>query len=1244
VCCAERRFKTSRRQRSTLRIADLDVNLDSFLSFLPVKIQEGIIAGRIQEDAKHAEVLVSRFKSAVVFSDASGFTALTESLAKRADGAEKLSQVLNVYFGYLIEIVQSYGGDVIKFSGDAVTILWPMADLNDADAAEAAEALELATKAAEVASRAARGGKRMSAAAKATKAAAEAAMQAAREAAEVAVTEQEADAMCQAVLLACQCCLDLHARLHNFDTGTGNRLSLHIGVGAGTVSILQVGGIYDRWEYVVAGTPLGQISIAEPLAKSGETVLSPEAAAAIDGILQSEPVAANPRFVRLLGLSERPEPCEPTVHCEVSHTHLSLMRRYIPKAMWKRLFKTAECFVSEMRTVSVLFMCIDGLDVSTEIGSIMAQQVMSSIQKSVYTQEGSVNKFLVDDKGVLLLVCFGLHPLLHADDPLRAMLAGQRMLDQLKEMELSGCVGVCTGRVWCGVVGTSKRREYTVLGDTVNLAARLMGKAGTKDFDQAKGLLCDRATKEAVQGSLEMKSLGEVKLKGKAFPVEVFMTTGHAIVKELDMQHSRLLKWVDWKPPQSYRKMLEDAEIFTRGGVTMIAGEHGTGKAELRWTLQELGAAQGVTVIYSSNNDDAGLMVMSTPKSVWAGILRKIVQLHKRSKGKLSGADTKQAILELAPESERWLPLLGDVLSELNVNSEHVENIKNVIGEEKADEHARAVILAVVRQFCMERKVMILLDHRVGTSIYAEHDAESWLIAQDVADFALEMRDSASTTVIFAAVCRRYATKPSVAEAFDELREKAESCNALMEVDPLSVEECHALVSHQWQVDASIISEQLLTYIYGITGGTPHYVFQTCDHLVKAKAVVVQKSEVVLPQGACVDDLPICPRMAGAAMAEIDRLTEEEAAVVKAASILEEFFFVEEISAALSEEYEGEAEMAVDSLVSLMVFTRDEEDSERLTFASKLVRKVASTLIMKDAHQAMTGRHQNFVAAFGNSPRSGESMRVQFGMRSASSVSLRSSQSSASRGRPSRASTRDSAGLSGMLGRLGEHEVEGSNGSNGISMGSAPVSNGVHFDEAPAEVVAVPSPARTLSPETRIATPERSPRAKSEESRKAAARRLQLLRNVVKATSAFSCKPRDGTGVIGYGREDSPAPVARAAVAGGSSVEAPVAEAIDAPPAAESLEEAGATAEAPVSATQAAGAPEPAVEAAEAQEQEAEAAKAPEQAAEAVEAPEPAAEAVEAPEPAAEAVDSLEAETSPAEAPGPADGQQDARN
>jgi len=82
--------------------------------------------------------------------------------------------------------------------------------------------------------------------------------------------------MATAVLRASACCIEIQKRLHMFDTGVdGVKLCLHIGVGCGEVAILQVGGEeppethIPRVEYIIAGPPIAQISVAEPLAKNG---------------------------------------------------------------------------------------------------------------------------------------------------------------------------------------------------------------------------------------------------------------------------------------------------------------------------------------------------------------------------------------------------------------------------------------------------------------------------------------------------------------------------------------------------------------------------------------------------------------------------------------------------------------------------------------------------------------------------------------------------------------------------------------------------------------------------------------------------------------------------------------------------------------------------------------------------------------------------------------------------------------
>jgi class 3 adenylate cyclase len=219
-----------------------EATLSGAIAFVPWILQQAYQEGAM---ANQDDIVIHRGDGAVVFSDASGFTALTERLALKSNGAELLSQCLTSFFTPLIDIILSYRGDVIKFSGDALTIYFPAVD--DTQHPRYRPVVPP----------------------------------------HGTYGLPDLGPMTTAVLRASACCIEIHKRLHMFDTGVdGVTLCLHIGVGCGSVTILQVGGVVPpeitkiktpRYEYVIAGDPLSQISIAEPLAKNGETCVSPEA-------------------------------------------------------------------------------------------------------------------------------------------------------------------------------------------------------------------------------------------------------------------------------------------------------------------------------------------------------------------------------------------------------------------------------------------------------------------------------------------------------------------------------------------------------------------------------------------------------------------------------------------------------------------------------------------------------------------------------------------------------------------------------------------------------------------------------------------------------------------------------------------------------------------------------------------------------------------------------------------------------
>ena len=129
--------------------------------------------------------------------------------------------------------------------------------------------------------------------------------------------------------------------------------------------------------------------------------------------------------------------------------------------------------------------------------------------------EGAVNKFLHDDKGSTLIACWGLPPYSFADDATRCVRAALKAFETLTELGLTPSIGVTKGDAYCGVTGSIQRREYTVLGDSINLAARLMA--------QKNGVVVDAAI--ASETSLNVEALGEVQVKGRNAPVAIYRPT-----------------------------------------------------------------------------------------------------------------------------------------------------------------------------------------------------------------------------------------------------------------------------------------------------------------------------------------------------------------------------------------------------------------------------------------------------------------------------------------------------------------------------------------------------------------------------------------------------------------------------------------------------------------------------------------------------------------------------------------------
>lgn len=171
-------------------------------------------------------------------------------------------------------------------------------------------------------------------------------------------------------------------------------------------------------------------------------------------------------------------------------------------------------FVAELRCVTTVFMKWDSYNGVKHRNLLELQDNFVCVQEVIYNAGGYIRQFLVDDKGCVLIACWGVPTSSFTDNLARAL---ESCIHIHTNMALSGMIcsfGITTGNVYCGCVGSEVRREYAVIGDVVNLAARLMSKAHGSIY-------IDENTYKAVTQSHRdtLQALEPMLVKGKDKPI-----------------------------------------------------------------------------------------------------------------------------------------------------------------------------------------------------------------------------------------------------------------------------------------------------------------------------------------------------------------------------------------------------------------------------------------------------------------------------------------------------------------------------------------------------------------------------------------------------------------------------------------------------------------------------------------------------------------------------------------------------
>jgi class 3 adenylate cyclase/tetratricopeptide (TPR) repeat protein len=753
-------------------------------SFLPDRLLRRLAEAPEAAGRPHADRMVG----ALLLADISGFTAITERLARRGmGGAEELRGLLDGAFEPLLDLIGGTGGDVLKFAGDALLACWP------AEGHNAERALAGATAS------------------------------------------------------AAGCAEAMQAVLDRYAAAKRLPLALRIGIGAGEVVVLDVGGERERRELLVAGEAVPQTTGAAERAQPGLVAFSPAALDLLERGLAGPPAPAVPAR----------DPVE---------VPAALVAPYLPRAMLASMVAGHEEWLAELRQITVVFANLPDLD--HRAGLDQAQEVMVALQGALYRYEGSINKLSVDEKGTTLVAALGLPPLTHEDDPARGVQAALAMREALAAMGRRAAIGVTTGRAFCGTVGSPRRREYTMLGAVVNLAARLMQEAGD-------GVLCDAATAEAARTALTFEALPPALVKGRTDPVPIFRPGRPARGPVRGPEPVRRVPLVGREAERARLTAALDRLLAGSGDpsapvqVLVLEGEAGAGKSRLVAELADQAAAAGVPVLAGAGD----AVERNTPWHAWRELFGRLAPFDARDPDA-----RRRAVLELLgpdPALADLVPLLNPVLAlDLPETAATAE-----LGGQGRSAGARDLLIRLLRA---------VLD---GPAVLVVEDAH-WL---DSASTGLVLTLSRERMALLLVVATRSPGEAGTLAddlAWGAYRRllRARDVERLV-LDRLSSEAVAALVGQRLGTEE--VPEVLVRLVEDKTEGNPLFTEELTFALRDAGLVRVVDGKVELVSEV-VDVLErrLPQTVHGAVTSRIDRLTPTQQLTVKVASVIGRVFAV----------------------------------------------------------------------------------------------------------------------------------------------------------------------------------------------------------------------------------------------------------------------------------------------------------------------------------------------------------------
>jgi class 3 adenylate cyclase len=542
--------------------------------------------------------------------------------------------------------------------------------------------------------------------------------------------------------------------------------------------------------------------------------------------------------------------------------------KFIPRELLRK-FEAAranEAMVGERRVITMLFCDVKGSTaaaekIDPEVWTDIMNGIFEYMIRPIYKYEGTVPRLMGD----AILAFFGA-PIAHEDDPQRAVLAALEIQEGIKPyqeqvklkhgLEFGLRVGINTGLVVVGEIGSDLRMEYTAIGDAINLAARMEQTAAVGTVQVSED------TYKLVTPFFDIEPLGEVEVKGKGLPVKTYRPLA---VKEIPGQ----LRGVEGLSSPLVGREAHLAFLGERlehlrngaGAFVTVIGEAGLGKSSLIAELKR--SAQRSE--YRWLRGDALSYARSTSYFPWRQVIRQSIGASEAD----SAAEVRVKLHHECSICRRPggdLPFLEALLA---VDSE--ESLQILTGVQ-GDALVRRMLEAICGYLCglaEQNPLVVVLD-----DLHWADDASLHLL--------LNLADLSETNpMLFICMLRPDHSSPSW-NTIRELQERLQKNYYSLWLGPLQAEQTDLLLTNLLGMQG--LPKGVRDLILEKAEGNPFFIEELIRSLIETKQIVREDGHWRASGSDAKASLPNTLR--GVLSARIDRLPEGTKHVLQNAAVI----------------------------------------------------------------------------------------------------------------------------------------------------------------------------------------------------------------------------------------------------------------------------------------------------------------------------------------------------------------------